>query len=117
MDDLTLDLRACQTVALNLPEDGRRRESVTQACADAGLNLALVEGIKASPGRTGCALSHLRALRAYAETRPLLVLEDDVRLTEDYRPEIRYPPTRTRSIWASRTSARSRSWTTPASPI
>lgn len=91
MSDLTLDLRACRTVALNLPEDARRRESVTQVCADAGLNLALVDGVRASPGRTGCALSHLRALRAYAEARPLLVLEDDVRLTEDFRPEIRYP--------------------------
>jgi hypothetical protein len=91
MNDLTLDLRACQTVALNLPEDSRRRESVTQVCAAAGLNLALVEGVRASPGRTGCALSHLRALRAYASARPLLVLEDDVRLTEDYRPEIRFP--------------------------
>lgn len=91
MSDLTLDLRACQTVALNLPEDGRRRASVTQVCADAGLNLAVVDGIKASPGRIGCALSHLRALRAYSAARPLLVLEDDVRPTEDYQPEIRYP--------------------------
>jgi hypothetical protein len=91
MSELTLDLRACQTVALNLPEDARRRESVLQVGASAGLNLALVEGVRASPGRVGCALSHLRALRAHPGPAPLLVLEDDVRLTEDFSPRLRFP--------------------------
>ena len=86
-----LDLRACQTVAISLPDDLRRREAVAGLAERAGLRIEIVDGVRAAPARIGCALGHLRILRDKAATLPLMVLEDDVDLTENFRPEIAYP--------------------------
>jgi hypothetical protein len=86
-----LDLRNCETMALSLPEEVARRESVTAVCERLGLSWRLIDAIKCSPGRVGCGLSHLRALRMSTFGRPLLILEDDVEVSDFFSQIIDLP--------------------------
>jgi hypothetical protein len=88
---MQLELRQCETMALSLPEDTARRESVTAHCNQLGLSWRLIDGVKATPGKIGCALSHLRALRLSRPGLPLLILEDDIGVTESFTPLIDIP--------------------------
>jgi len=88
---MQLDLRQCETMALSLPEDTIRRESIVAHCTQLGLAWRLIDGVKASPGKIGCALSHLRALRLSTPGRPLLILEDDIGVSESFTPVIEAP--------------------------
>ena len=87
----SLDLRQCETLVLNLAEDVQRRESVVALCEQLGLSHRLVDAVKCSPGRIGCGLSHLKALRQAGPVRPALILEDDVAATEAFRHVITVP--------------------------
>jgi hypothetical protein len=87
----SLDLRHCETLVLNLDEDVQRRESVVGLCERLGLSWRLIEAVKCNPGRIGCGLSHLKALRQADPTRPTLILEDDIGVTEDFRALIDLP--------------------------
>jgi hypothetical protein len=88
---MQLDLRQCETMALSLPEDAPRRESVTAHCNQLALSWRMIDGVKATPGRIGCALSHLRALRLSQPGVPLLILEDDIGVSESFTPVIDIP--------------------------
>ncbi len=87
----SLDLRQCETLVLNLAEDVERRESVVDLCERLGLSYQLIDALKCSPGRIGCGLSHLKALRQADPTRPTLVLEDDIAITEDFAAVLTVP--------------------------
>jgi hypothetical protein len=87
----SLDLRQCETLVLNLAEDAERRESVLALCARLELPARLIDAIKCSPGRIGCGLSHLKALREAANAGPTLILEDDVATTEAFSPVLEIP--------------------------
>jgi hypothetical protein len=87
----SLDLRQCETLILNLAEDVQRRESVVSLCERLGLSYRVVDGVKCSPGRIGCGLTHLKALRQADPSRPTLIFEDDIAVTEDYCPEVILP--------------------------
>jgi len=87
----SLDLRQCETLILNLAEDVQRRESVVGLCESLGLSYRVVDGVKCSPGRIGCGLTHLKALRQADPSRPTLIFEDDIAVTEDYCPEVILP--------------------------
>ncbi len=87
----SLDLRQCETLVLNLTEDVQRRESVVDLCERLDLSYRLVDAVKCSPGRIGCGLSHLKALRQADPNRPTLVFEDDIAVTEDFSPVIDIP--------------------------
>jgi hypothetical protein len=89
---LQIDLRACETMALSLAEEVERRASVSAVCAELGLDWQLIEAVKCAPGRIGCGLSHLRALRLATPGRPLLILEDDVGVSESFQPILEIPP-------------------------
>lgn len=86
-----LRLADCETVVLNLPEETARRESATALCQRLGLDFRILDAVKAAPGRIGCGLSHLKALRAWSGERPLLILEDDVAETEDVGQSLLVP--------------------------
>jgi hypothetical protein len=88
---LSLDLRHCETLVLNLAEDVERRESAVALCQRLGLSGRIVEAVKCTPGRIGCGLSHLKALRQADPSRPTLILEDDVAATEDFSPVLTAP--------------------------
>ena len=87
----SLDLRQCETLVLNLAEDVERRESVVDLCERLGLSYQLIDALKCSPGRIGCGLSHLKALRQADTTRPTLILEDDIAVTEDFAAVLTVP--------------------------
>jgi hypothetical protein len=87
----SLDLRQCETLVLNLAEDVERRESVVDLCERLGLSYQLIDALKCSPGHIGCGLSHLKALRQADPTRPTLVLEDDIAVTEDFASVLTVP--------------------------
>ncbi|HEX4197240.1 MAG TPA: hypothetical protein VHZ26_07340 [Caulobacteraceae bacterium] len=91
MGSTRLDLRQCETMALSLPDDEVRRESVAEVCEGLGLAWRFVDGVKCQPGWIGCGLSHMRALRQSAPDAPLLILEDDVGVAEHYAPVIEAP--------------------------
>ena len=80
---IELDLRQCRTKVLSLPDNPLRREAVVALCDRLRLPYELVDAVRCAPGDVGCALSHLRALRAAEGQLPLLVLEDDVGAAED----------------------------------
>ena len=86
-----LDLRQCETLVLNLAEDVQRRASVTDLCDRLDLSWRLIDAIKCQPGRIGCGLSHLKALRQADKCRPTLILEDDVAVTEYFTPLLTVP--------------------------
>jgi hypothetical protein len=86
-----LDLRQCETMALSLVSQPQRRQSVAAVCEQLGLDWRIVDAIAASPGRVGCALSHLRALSQSTAGRPLLILEDDVGVEDGVTPELEIP--------------------------
>ena len=88
---MRIDLRDCETFALSLPGAGARRESIGALCAELGLGARLIDGVEAKPGRIGCALGHLRALRLAPPGRPLLILEDDVAANEPFNPVLEVP--------------------------
>jgi hypothetical protein len=88
---IQLDLRNCETMALSLPEEVGRRQSVTAVCECLGLSWRLIDAIKCAPGHVGCGLSHLRALRMSTRGRPLVILEDDVEVSEFFSPVIDLP--------------------------
>ncbi len=88
---ISLDLRQCETLILNLADDVQRRESTVALCERLGLSYRLVDAVKCSPGRIGCGLSHLKALRQADPARPTLILEDDVGVTEVFSPVISVP--------------------------
>jgi hypothetical protein len=88
---ISLHLRQCETLILNLAEDVRRRESAVGLCERLGLSYRLVDAVKCSPGRIGCGLSHLKALRQADPGRPTLILEDDIAVTEDFSPVLAVP--------------------------
>jgi hypothetical protein len=88
---IRIDLRACETMAISLAEDEDRRRSISEICGRLGFDWRLVEAIKCAPGRFGCALSHLRCLRLSATERPLLILEDDIGVSESFSAVIEAP--------------------------
>lgn len=88
---VTIDLAECQILIVGLPQDPRRSGVVAGLCERLGLPYQLIEGIKCSPGWIGCALSHLKALRSWDGKRPLLILEDDVSVTDHFSQTIQIP--------------------------
>ena len=78
-------------MALSLKDDTERRESVAAVCERLGLSWRFIEGVSCTPGWIGCGLSHMRALRHSAPGEPLLILEDDVGVSEHYAPIIEAP--------------------------
>lgn len=88
---MQIDLRACETLVINLPKDVERREHMTALCERLGLDYRFVQGIRCNPGRIGCGLSHIRALATATPGRPLLILEDDVAVEDDFDPLVSMP--------------------------
>ncbi len=88
---MEIDLRRCETLAVSLPAEDLRRASVSALCQRLGLTWRMIDGIPTEPGRIGCALGHLRALRAAAGDTPTLVLEDDVAAAEGFDPILEVP--------------------------
>lgn len=84
-------LSDCDIAVINLTAQTERRASVSAVLHGLGLTHRFVEAIACSPGAVGCGLSHIRALRAWRGERPLLLLEDDVALSDDYVDAIRTP--------------------------
>ena len=84
-------MRQSETMALSLVDEETRRRSVAEVCDRLGLSWRMVDAVRCSPGRIGCALSHLRALRLSSPGRPLLILEDDVGVSESFAPLIDVP--------------------------
>src|SRR6201996_1146656 len=88
---MRIRLRDCEIVLVNLAEEVGRLSADGKVLAGAGLTFQRVDAIRCSPGPVGRGLSHIKALRAWDLSRPLLVLEDDIDLTPDYRDEIEVP--------------------------
>lgn len=86
-----LRLQDCEIVVISIAKEERRREAAAALCARLGLPYRFLNGIVCSPGIIGCGLSHLRALRAWNGERPLLVLEDDIAETDDYKDCFQIP--------------------------
>jgi hypothetical protein len=84
-------LSDCEIVVISLATQDDRYRSVSATLEAAGLPHRLVRGIECKPGFIGCGLSHIKALRTWNTERPLLVLEDDIALTDDFRPSIERP--------------------------
>lgn len=87
----TVDLGQIRTIILNLESATKRRAHMESLTSDLGLQATFHTGPEMSPGRFGCGLAHLGALLRYGTELPLLVLEDDVKVTEDYRPVFDVP--------------------------
>jgi hypothetical protein len=87
----TLDLAACEIVVISLAGSLERQGAVDETLGKAGLPYRLVDAVKCNPGRIGCGLSHIKALRAWNGARPLLVLEDDVGATSELRIALDVP--------------------------
>lgn len=88
---MRIDLHSVETLALSLPSEPGRRASVSGLCERLGLSWRLVDGVEARPGRIGCGLSHLRALRQARPGRALLILEDDVAAIDGFDPHLDVP--------------------------
>jgi GR25 family glycosyltransferase involved in LPS biosynthesis len=86
-----LDLRACETLVVSLPDDLPRRENMLRLCERLDLSGRLLDAVKCQPGWIGCGLSHVKALRQADPSRPTLILEDDIATTEDYNSLISIP--------------------------
>lgn len=82
---------------ISLADDTLRRTAVSSLCDQLELPYRIVDAIRCSPGRIGCGLSHLKVLRSTSPL-PLLVLEDDVGVSEAYSPLITVPDD-TDAIW------------------
>jgi hypothetical protein len=78
-------------MAVSLKDDTARRESVAAVCERLDLSWRFVDGLNCKPGWIGCGLSHMRALRLSAAGAPLLILEDDVEVSEHFAPVIEAP--------------------------
>jgi hypothetical protein len=76
-------LSDCDIAIINLPAQTERRASAGALLQGLGLKYRFIEAIACSPGPIGCGLSHIRALRDWRCDRPLLLLEDDVALSDD----------------------------------
>lgn len=87
----TIDLRACQTLGVSLPDEAARRASLRALAERLGLSLSLLDAVRCSPSWLGCGLSHIAALRAWDGARPLLVLEDDVAAEAPFSPLLEVP--------------------------
>jgi hypothetical protein len=88
---MRVDLRKCDTLTVSLPAQAARRASVSALCRRLGLDWRMVDGVPTEPGRIGCGLGHLRALRAARSGAPTLVLEDDVAASEGFDPIVDVP--------------------------
>lgn len=86
-----IELADCDVAIISLPGEHSRRGVVAARCRALGLNPRIVEAVACEPGQIGCGLSHIKALRSWDGTRPLLVLEDDVNTTEHFSPAIDVP--------------------------
>lgn len=94
MDDAarrTIDLRACQTLAISLQDAAARRASLHAIADRYGLRLSVLDSVRCTPGWIGCGLGHMAALRAWDVQSPLLVLEDDVAVEAPFEPLIEVP--------------------------
>lgn len=91
MSPADIDLRAARCLVINMTEDEARRAHMRDLAASLGLPAEILPAVRASPGRIGCGLSHIKALRRHLDDRPLLILEDDV-LTSGFEPVIVAPP-------------------------
>lgn len=80
---MKLDLREMPIFVLNMKEDTRRKQFMSDQLSELGLNFEFVSAIKASPSPIGVAISHLKIIRNPQLKPPFLVLEDDCRFLMD----------------------------------
>src|SRR5574339_528748 len=83
---MRIDLREIKTYVITT--NPVRRAFVEKQLASVGMTAEYVEGVRAHPKIVGCGLSHIKVLRQPFSLKPFLVLEDDVAVTEDFRPVI-----------------------------
>lgn len=84
-------LSDCDVVIISMADDHRRRAAVSSLCEELNLRYRIMDAVTCKPGWLGCGLSHVKALRQWDGARPLLVLEDDVAITDHYNNEITVP--------------------------
>lgn len=87
----SLNLAECQISIISLTQDNPRAGAVSGLCTRLGLSHEVVPAVECRPGWIGCALSHLKALRGWDGYRPLLILEDDVAISEHFSTTIEIP--------------------------
>jgi hypothetical protein len=87
---MQIDLRACETLVINLPSDTARRAGAASLCDGLGLDYRFIEAVQCRPGPIGCGLSHIKALGLAAD-RATLILEDDVAREEPFPRSIDIP--------------------------
>lgn len=85
---MRIDLREIKTYVITT--NPVRRAFVEAQLATVGMTAEYVEGVRCSPKIVGCGLSHLKAL-SRGPTLPILILEDDIAVSEDFRPIVDVP--------------------------
>jgi hypothetical protein len=92
---MEFDLRQLPLYVISLVTETKRREHISNEFKSRGLTPIFFDGIKASPGRVGCALSHLavvkKELTEREGNRPFVIFEDDISFTDVYDPIVKVP--------------------------
>lgn len=87
---MEIDLRKVKTVCISLKES-KRRKNITRMMESLSFeNWSFFDGIEKGDPVEGCALSHVKVLQENL-MNPVLIIEDDAEITEDFVPIINIP--------------------------
>jgi GR25 family glycosyltransferase involved in LPS biosynthesis len=86
---MLIDLRKTKTVCLSVKDASERRSKFTTLMDNLKFtNWSFYDAYKGKDIAEGCATSQMQILKSHNFSEPLLILEDDVNVTENYIPEI-----------------------------
>tara|TARA_Y100001973_G_C5138496_1_gene301636 strand:+ start:468 stop:1067 length:600 start_codon:yes stop_codon:yes gene_type:complete len=89
MEEITTQLNSISTILINLDEAVERLEKSKKLLESIGQPFQRFSGVKHEKGIIGCGMSHLALL---SNIKPnCLILEDDIGLTEHFKPSLRIP--------------------------
>jgi hypothetical protein len=83
---MEIDLTKIKTVCISLPDSSLRRSNIERLMNNLQFtNWSFFDGVQADDPVVGCAKSHMQVLKNHDFSEPILVLEDDVDATPDYK--------------------------------
>lgn len=86
---MKIDLRTTKTLCLSMPSAFERRKKFSELMDKLEFkNWSFYDAVQGKDVAEGCAKSNIAILKNYDFSEPLLLLEDDINVTENYTPEI-----------------------------
>lgn len=89
---MEIDLTKVKTVCISMKSSIIRRANIQRLMNNIGFqNWSFFDGIEDSDPVIGCAKSHVGVLKSHDFSEPLLVLEDDVEVTDNFKTLVKIP--------------------------